>query len=181
MDSPRSRVITVLGWICLALGLSSPLRIGLALYDARFNVYCNETALVCAYEIVLSSLTAVAGWGLIRRRRWAPFVAAVAGGATIALAAGSLFAWLFIYFHFPFPRGHRQDLRALYSDSGAFLFINSSLLIGWLLALVAVIRGSLRKEFSATPGPPALLLAVAALSSGLCMAMTWYSWIRFVL
>jgi hypothetical protein len=178
MDSDRSRVITALSWICLVVGLSSPLRIGLVLTDARLNVYCKETPIVYAYEIVLSSLTTLAGWGLVQRRRWAPVAAAVAGGATIALAAGSLFALTFTHVT---SRTVPQGVRDFYAANWAFLLINSALLLGWLLALVAVFRGSSRKEFSATPTGPAILIAASVLSSGLCLGITWYFWTHFVL
>jgi hypothetical protein len=178
MDSafPRSRVLSALGWICLVVGLSSPLRIGLVVYDADLNVYCRATVITCIYDAVLSSLSAGAGWGLIRRRRWAPLVAGVAGGATLALAADSMFAIMYNHWASRDPQG----LPEFYAGAWPFLLINSTLFLGWLMTLIAVFRGSFRKEFSATPSRPAVLLSATLLSSGLCLGITWYTWTHFV-
>jgi hypothetical protein len=75
----------VLGWAALLLGATEPLRV---LERYRHLWGFNPSWRVLAYllgglELALGVLSAWAGWGLLKRRDWAPPVAALAAGAIL--------------------------------------------------------------------------------------------------
>src|SRR4029453_12822337 len=75
----------------LTLGALAPVRLAVAFVDVRSALYTTDAGIRGVYELVLGLLAVSSGWGLIRRRRWAPLVLSVTAGALIALGAGSLF------------------------------------------------------------------------------------------
>jgi hypothetical protein len=179
--SARSRTLTTIGWVCFALGILAPLRAGLVLFGVAPNLYCDQPAIFCGYEIFLGGLIAGAGYGIVKRRRWAPLAASVASGATIALGAGSLIISSYIHLYVNTRRGAPENILAFFRDQGGFLFVNAVLLAGGSAALMLLLRPKARREF--TPGAvgPAVLLGAAMVSSATCLGITGYFWVRFVL
>ena len=176
----RGRILTLLGWILVALGALAPLRLAAALWDIHFALYCSVPGLLCAYEGVLGALAAASGWGLLRRRRWAPVALSVTAGAILALGAGSLFVVALRYLQEE-GTGHDPDfaLRFIVTH-GAFALLNAALVIGSLIGLTTLFRPDARREFSSRFAGPVVLGAVALLSCGCWAGLHWYCWVRYV-
>jgi hypothetical protein len=180
-ETEGSRTLTTIGWLCLALGSLAPLRAGLALFGVVPNLYCDQPAIFCGYAVSLGALIAGSGYGIVRRRRWAPLAGSVASGATIALGCGSLILSSYIHLYVNNRRGSPENIWAFFRDQGGFLFGNSVLLAGGTTALVLLLRPKVRREFTPGVAGPAVLLGAAMVSSAACLAITGYFWVRFVL
>jgi hypothetical protein len=178
--SPRSRFLTVCGWVCIVLGSASPLRVGLALGDVRSNLYVSNLPIYCAYDIFLSALTAVTGWGLLERRRWAPLLGSIAAGAVMALGAGSLLVLRLKYFMESAPAGRPHDRLQFCADHWAFILVNAGLVIAWGYALGRLIRCPVRSEFPPAAARPLGLLGAFFLSFVASFALTWWVWATFI-
>jgi len=176
----RSRFITFLGWALLALGALAPVRLAVAFYDVRSALYCTNTSVRSIYELVLGLLAASSGWGLIRRRRWAPPVLSVTAGALIALSAGSVFVVALKFMQSQGAGNDPQVALTFLMDRGGFAFLNASLMVASLMGLTTLFKREIQQEFAARHARPVALAAVALLSCVSWLGLNWYFWVHYV-
>lgn len=176
---PASPFVAVFGWVCIVLGGFSPLRVGLTLGNSRSNLYVPNVPIYCAYDLSLSLLTVATGWGLLKRKRWAPLLSSVAAGATVAIGAGSLLVLRLKYFAWAAPgRGDHDRLRFC-ADHWAFILLNATLVVAWIYALGRLLQRSTRKEFPSPVFGAAGMLNLFLLSFGGSFGLNWWVWASF--
>jgi hypothetical protein len=170
----RSRFITLLGWIFLALGALAPVRLAAAFYDGNSALYCSAFGMHCIYEPILGALAAGTGWGLIRRCRWTPFVLSATVGAFLALGAGSLYVMALKFLE------DRDGSWSFFLNHGGFVLLNGSLIVGSLIGLTTLFRVESQREFQARHSRPVVLASIAFLSYVSWLGLNWYCWVNFV-
>jgi hypothetical protein len=177
---PHSPHLVVFAWFSVVFGLSSLLRIGLILCGAGPAACVSDVPLYCVYDVSLSALSAAAGWGLLRRRIWAPAVATISIGAMVALGAGSLVVLLLRYLH------EEANARGPYSGmdffrvNGAFMLLNAAIVLFWPAALIRLIRLPAHRVFRSVFSGAAVLLGVALLSLGTMLVVNGVVWFYLV-
>jgi hypothetical protein len=170
----RSRFITLLGWIFLALGALAPVRLAAAFTDPSSALYCSPFGVHCVYEPILGALAAGTGWGLIRRRRWTPFVLSATVGAFLALGAGSLYVMALKFLE------DRGSPWSFLLNHGGFVLLNGSLIVGSLIGLTTLFRVESRREFQTRHARPVLLSGITLLSYAGWLGVNWYCWVTYV-
>jgi hypothetical protein len=177
-------MITRVGWICLVIGIGSPLRVALEYYDERQyqpGTSGRLLAISALLGLALSGLTGAAGWNLIKRHSWGLLTASLAAGATIAASAFSLAFAGFLFFHLS-PEGRdRTFLLSLVASNALFLVLNISLALSGLTLFVLLLRPATRSQFPRSKGQPALLSAAALISGGLWLLAYWSIYRDFLL
>jgi hypothetical protein len=178
-DAARpSRLITVMGWIVLVIGITVPVR--LILEYAQIAPVMGFLGLTTRYRVswilglgiklALGAMAFWAGWGMIRRRAWGPSATAVTGGAVLT---DSLY---YIVTMSPYLVG--LILRTANTKHAAMgLKLAAPLLIElvvagcWFITLGAVLRTRGREEFGEAPLPASSVWASLVLSVLVCGAL----------
>jgi len=88
----RSHFLTALGWACIVSGLYVPARVAFDYWKyweemlsyGSLGRYPVLTIASNADVALQGALSVAAGWGLVGRRRWAPWVSSFATGALLA-------------------------------------------------------------------------------------------------
>lgn len=96
--SLRTRFITIVAVVLMLIGISIPVHQGINLWrtwelQKEYGSLRHHPAFFYAVKadlLLQSLLSLAAGWGLLRRRSWAPVVAAFSGGLILASSATSL-------------------------------------------------------------------------------------------
>jgi hypothetical protein len=169
-----------LGWICIALGALAPFRLVTALYNVDLALYCRNIGVLSVYEPVLGLLVAGSGWGLIRRRRWAPAALSISAGALLALAAGSLFVVALKFLEGRSDSRDPQFVQKFLLDRGPFALGNTALIVASLMVMRTLFRTDNQREFSTRRARPVILATVTLLSFGYWLALNWYCWVHYV-
>jgi hypothetical protein len=185
-SAPPSRLITMMGWIVLCIGLTAPLR--LILEYAQIAPMLGFLGLTTRYRVswilglgiklALGTLAFWSGWGIVRRRSWGPSATAVTGGAVLTdslyyiVTMGPYLVGLIL-------RTTNTKHAAMGLQLAAPLLIELIVAGCWFATLGAVLRPRGRSEFGEAPLPGSSLWACLVLSVLVCAALKALEWVFY--
>ena len=173
-DAPApSRLFTILGWACMLLSLYSLVQTAINHVEigaARRRDDARMLPVHLSYGSweLLSVLTGVGGFGMWKRRSWAPNFASAIGGANLAqvgfwlVRGGPLLVSI--------TRGMYRSNPMVAADLGFFLFSMILEFVVWLVALGAIFREHGRRNFP--PSRPAFTTLGFCILAGAGMALS---------
>jgi hypothetical protein len=152
MDEPaRPRFFTVMGWILIVFGVAFPIRTLFGLYSwwkmvGAYDIFWDQWAISAAIltgALLGGALDSWSGWGLLKRRSWAPLVAAFAGGHTVAGFGWFLFR---VREHYARGAGFHGTTQAVVTRALDFLpaFVHA---ICWMILLGVLFSRDGRRQF----------------------------------
>jgi len=172
-----ARSLTVFAWIGLIFGASTPLRLALEWRDllpvlklsGLLERYGFSFVVDVDFKLGIGLLGGIGGWGLLKRKAWAPLAACIAGGVILVeslnwmveMAAPTLLI---------IARSFSLKWVRLIAAMGLPLLIHATLLTTWYFLLRIVMREKGRREFpKAQPElTPGMMWGALVLSGTLC-------------
>jgi hypothetical protein len=184
---PRSRLLSVLGWLHVALGAYVPGRLLLTYADVWGTLHPLKSWRVTPFlvdllePLLIGILSAVAGVLLIRRHRWAPGALFVAGGIVLIDAAFNLWIWGRMDLGLMLQTFTTSKYWRITVSRIVELSLDLGRLVGWLATLGLVYFRAGREEFPPTrpeTTTAALLtwIAVAAIAESLMKGWIFAVW-----
>jgi hypothetical protein len=154
--APRPRFFTIMGWIFMLFGVWFPIKTLLDLCSAwkvlgMVDLFWKQWKLfaaILAGTVFFSALDAVSGWGLLKRRSWAPPLAALAGGMAVTGAGWFLYG-LKGYIFMESAPGLPQPAVPVHEIVTRMLAILPTFAhaVCWMILLGALYREDGRKQF----------------------------------